>query len=105
VEKGYKCNKKVVSSNVYTPIVTPKMRVIELLDTTGRIIKELELMIAENSFSPELTDKIIELIKGVNSSEINLFDYRRHNSSDSFDEEVVYAVAWANKRQQVDKNK
>jgi hypothetical protein len=71
-----------------------------MLDTTGRIIKELELMIAENLFTPELTEKLTKLIRGVNSLEVNLFDYRRHNSRERLDKEVVDAVAIANIRQQ-----
>lgn len=60
-------------------------------------------MIHENLFSPELECKISELIANVNNSKVNLFDYRRHNSKEKFDVDVVEAVRLADQRQKREK--
>ncbi|MDQ0254153.1 hypothetical protein J2S74_001526 [Evansella vedderi] len=75
------------------------------LDRTGRIIKELELMLTGDFFSNELAEKIADLVQCVKNNKINLFDYRRSYSREKYGKDIIDAIAKADTRQKQKGNK
>jgi hypothetical protein len=70
-------------------------------DRTAKIITELKILIAVSGFSEELKQKLESLIMGVNKGEINLFEYRKHDSVEKYDKELVRMIALADELQQI----
>lgn len=69
------------------------------MDRTSRILAELRDMVEKNEVNPELAEKIVTLIEGVNNRTINLMDYKRFDSIEKYGYDIVDVVIEADRRQ------